>query len=1234
MAPTTRGRGPSDSSSRSLSPIGNPGKLRSALSPSRHLPNPISKLGRYAKSRANSISSPTNETSVKKIQDIEDDDLAKSKYMMKSIVGLLTTASMYAGMDDAQEADELAQHIVPDDEEEEEIGKNKPKGSGGQSDEVAVYKEPGKDQKTKPEKVPLPLSPAVRKPTLFSFSVVPTDDLDSDSTADSSKLTGRRKIITQLLSHFKLDPSETLLKEYFAWLLKDVLVQGKLLITSKHILFFAYLPKSPGTVKLSGNLNIRSTLRASSRYWCVLKDHTLTLYTSPTEVYFPVLTIDLRSVTSVRIDKLSSTDGSQKTFKVSSNERTYVFTADTDYSARTWCNALKKQQFAEQNSDNDSVSLKIPLANVIDIDDQTIVKQALTVRIRALESTSSYAIDDFHFVFLDGTGFTLMKVVKDQISALSDAGMRILFDNVVIDDQRSRSPTVKSADGSDADNGARGASPVTKGERFSSHELFIDRALQRPAGSDAKDTGEISWRRRIREISGNWLLAKPPAIDSAEDTVVEYYSKSSSLGANGSPQANLGDQISDDDISEETSRESRRAKLAGWTTKPFKNVAEMWSGHPMHYANDFIPFSEDDPYLVKDKHKLAAIHRFQRHFKLTNDECLISSSFTYLTRNIPLYGKLYIANSVMCFRTLLPTVNTKMILPLSDIETCYKEKGFRFGYLGLVVVIRGHEELFFEFSTALARDDAEYILLKQLDEFKPKSKLPLVATTNILETDIDNAKLKFFEDKINAEGFEVPLLFDESPFFKTKIKPTRSYKIGILTIGSRGDVQPYIALGKGLIKEGHQVTIITHGEFHSFVTSHGINFEEIAGDPAELMALMVEHESMNVSLLRDASSRFRGWITSLLDTSWVACKSLQLDILIESPSAMAGIHIAEALEIPYFRAFTMPWTRTRAYPHAFIVPDQKRGGNYNYLTHVLFENLFWKGISGQVNKWRLESLGLNRTNLDMLQQGKVPFFYNVSPTVFSPSVDFSEWIKVTGYWFLDEKHTYEPPQELADFINKAKKLNKKLVYIGFGSIVVSNAKEMTKAICKAVTDADVYCILNKGWSERLNDKTCTQVEVPLPECVFNAGNVPHDWLFPQMDAAVHHGGSGTTGATLRAGLPTVVKPFFGDQFFYALRVEDIGAGVALKKLNSSSLAHALKEVTTNKRMLDKAQLIKRQIAVEDGVQTAINCLYGELEYARSLVVSKRRRSKVETTNMGKAQSKADVEKGREGWTLV
>lgn len=181
---------------------------------------------------------------------------------------------------------------------------------------------------------------------------------------------------------------------------------------------------------------------------------------------------------------------------------------------------------------------------------------------------------------------------------------------------------------------------------------------------------------------------------------------------------------------------------------------------------------------------------------------------------------------------------------------------------------------------------------------------------------------------------------------------------------------------------------------------------------------------------------------------------------------------------------------------------------------------------------------------------------------------------------------------------------KKLVYIGFGSIVVSDPKELTEAVVGAVLQADVRCILNKGWSERLGGPN--KIEIKLPPEVYNAGALPHDWLFPQIDAAVHHGGSGTTGATLRAGLPIVIKPFFADQFFYANRVEDIGVGIALKKLNVKSLAKALKEATTDKRMISKAKSISEKIKHENGVENAISIIYRELEYARELIQNKRK----------------------------
>jgi sterol 3beta-glucosyltransferase len=253
------------------------------------------------------------------------------------------------------------------------------------------------------------------------------------------------------------------------------------------------------------------------------------------------------------------------------------------------------------------------------------------------------------------------------------------------------------------------------------------------------------------------------------------------------------------------------------------------------------------------------------------------------------------------------------------------------------------------------------------------------------------------------------------------------------------------------------------------------------------------------------------------------------------------------------------------------------GGAYNYITYVMFDNVFWKAIAGQVNRWRKKELGLSRTNLEKMQPNKVPFLYNFSPSVVVPPLDYSDWIRVTGYWFLDEGKKFDPPKELTDFIRKAREDKKKLVYIGFGSIVVSDSAALTKTIIKSVQKADVRCILSKGWSDRLDKKVANEADAPLPDDILQIKSAPHDWLFTQIDAAVHHGGAGTTGASLRAGLPTIIKPFFGDQFFFGSRVEDLGVGIYLRKLNVSVFSRALWEATHSERMVVKAKVLGEQI---------------------------------------------------------
>lgn len=273
----------------------------------------------------------------------------------------------------------------------------------------------------------------------------------------------------------------------------------------------------------------------------------------------------------------------------------------------------------------------------------------------------------------------------------------------------------------------------------------------------------------------------------------------------------------------------------------------------------------------------------------------------------------------------------------------------------------------------------------------------------------------------------------------------------------------------------------------------------------------------------------------------------------------------------------MPWTRTRAYPHAFAVPSQKLGGNYNIMTYVMFDNLFWQAMAGQINRWRRKTLRLPSTNMDRMQADKVPFLYNFSPSVVVPPLDFNHWIRITGYWFLDEGVEYIPDPQLSAFIQCARKDGKKLVYVGFGSIVVDDPAELTRAVVEAVLKADVRCILSKGWSDRLDKEVVSKIEVPLPESIHQIQSAPHDWLFQQVDAAAHHGGAGTTGASIRAGIPTITKPFFGDQYFFGSRIGDLGVGICLPEITAAGLAQALHRATTDIKMIDRARLLGEQI---------------------------------------------------------
>ncbi|KAL3477802.1 hypothetical protein BJX99DRAFT_121948 [Aspergillus californicus] len=1120
----------------------------------------------------------------------------------------------------------------------------------------------------------------------------------------------------RLKEMFGFEAPEEIIVEYACSLLQSMLCEGYMYVTQGHICFYAYLPKETTAVIKSGYISKRGRKSPQySRQWFSLKGDVFSYYADPAKLYFPNGQIDLRYGISASLTESKEKGKEPTEFQVTTDNRTYYFRAESSVSAKEWVKALQKVIFRTHN-EGENIKVSFAIENIIDIEESPMVEFAETFKIRVVESEDSFAIDEHYFTFFSSgrEAFGLLKgLLRDTPTKRYSPGTSPQpgYDAY---SQRSRGSQKRwsvtsgsksqgipirpgrSASTSLLDSGADLPSNHKQQGSTSSFVNSIDETTESSAifqsmtettesASQILTRSDVFQSPTIHNYQQNSSADRTGRRHSDEvtESIAEHAFNELNLARNG-PEIqyviNESEQGSkdasklysaaalNDIVKAGTYPLQRAAGLAEYLrtrSRGFSNllatesmgyiekVSGMWAGGRRHYGDTENILPEDRAFYPETKEdSMRDGDRFRAHFALPPTEKLEAAYFAYLHRVLPLYGKVYISHNYFCFRSLLPGTRTKMILPLNDIENVEKEKGFRFGYHGLVVIIRGHEELFFEFNGADARDDCAVTVHRSLQSknFLGESNLadsPLLRQQDKINSEVSKIENRMLQEARLSASFEQepqpPLIessSDHRPIFDDmrasilNFKPTESLRITCLTIGSRGDVQPYIALCKGLLAEGHKPKIATHAEFEPWIRGHGIDFGLVDGDPAELMRLCVENGMFTYAFLKKAASEFRGWIDDLLSSAWRSCQGS--DLLIESPSAMAGIHIAEALRIPYFRGFTMPWTRTRAYPHAFIIPDYRLGGSFNAATYVLFETVFWKAIAGQVNRWRKKELGLKATNRDKMQADKVPFLYNYSPTVVPPPLDYPDWIRITGYWFLSEGSDWTPPKELTDFIKRARQDKKKIVYIGFGSVVVSDPPALTRTVVESVRKADVRCILSKGWSARLGDPASTTVEMPLPDEIHQIQSAPHDWLFSQIDAAVHHGGAGTTGASLRSGVPTIIKPFFGDQHFFGNRVEALGVGVCMKRMNISWFSRALWEVTHDERMIVRARRLGERIRSEDGVATAIQIIYRDLEYAKTLTLQRSTASATPFSPRTSTDVNPDPEDiaDIEDWTLV
>jgi sterol 3beta-glucosyltransferase len=419
-------------------------------------------------------------------------------------------------------------------------------------------------------------------------------------------------------------------------------------------------------------------------------------------------------------------------------------------------------------------------------------------------------------------------------------------------------------------------------------------------------------------------------------------------------------------------------------------------------------------------------------------------------------------------------------------------------------------------------------------------------------------------------------------------------RIMVNTFGTRGDVQPFLALGVGLAARGHQVVLLTHRIFEDFITSRGLEVRIIDIDPrqVQLQQSLADVGGRNWRITRWLVENFQAVLEDLFRATLSAAQGAEL--MINSGLSFAGWHVAEKLKLPAIAAYLWPVTPTRELPPVSgqPLPDwMPLRGLYNRASAKLFNQAFFQLLRPLVNSCRDQILDLPPLSLQDYwpldnPRTPTPLLYGFSPAVIPKPADWSEYQQITGYWFLEPQRAYQPPPELEAFLAAGPPP----VSIGFGSMVDQDRDLVTRLALEALERCGRRGVLLGGWTELGSGA--------LPENSIQLSSVPHDWLFPRVAAAIHHGGAGTTAAALRAGVPAVVVPNFADQFFWGWLVHRLGAGPAplpRKKLSAPALGDAISQAVENPGYRANAARLGEAIRAESGVETAVDWVERFLE---------------------------------------
>lgn len=423
-------------------------------------------------------------------------------------------------------------------------------------------------------------------------------------------------------------------------------------------------------------------------------------------------------------------------------------------------------------------------------------------------------------------------------------------------------------------------------------------------------------------------------------------------------------------------------------------------------------------------------------------------------------------------------------------------------------------------------------------------------------------------------------------------------RVLLITWGSRGDIQPFVALGETLRTAGHDVVLCASASAKSLAESRAITFAplyDVVGDflrdPDVREALETNLRGLRGTLLTAKIMRvFRPAAARMHDDMARAATEHGADIVVHQPGA-PGREIAEKLGVPAVPVCLSPiWVPTTAFPNPLLPYATPKA--LNRLTYLWTRLWFW-GFNGSLGRWRAQTLALSspRRRRDPLRRpdgSPATVLQAFSRHLLPASSSYPSRVHTTGYWYLPAPSEWTPPSDLVEFVES----DAPPLYIGFGSSLGTEPAEAGRIVAAAVRRTGVRAVIGIASGG-------IRIDSPGSE-VFCLDEAPFDWLFPRMAGVVHHGGAGTTGLALVAGRPQLICPQSPNQSFSARRLPACGVAapsIYQRDLTVDRLATAIAQLTSDQRLARQAEELAHRVRAEAGATAATRILEQE---ARSL----------------------------------